>query len=649
MDNIFELSAALSYYTALSLAPLLILLLTLLSALSPGLQESLIVQVQDLAGTEAASVVRVVIQQADQRPDVRSLAGLIGFSALLFSASFVFAQLRSAFNRIMGHAPPAPATTTLWRDTVDFFKDKIFNIGLMVGFIFLAAVSLLLSAFLSLWFPSGQEWLYRAISSVGQWLIFALIFGGIFFMTPERKGSFRLSLLAGVLTSLLFNFGKMLIGIYLGQSAVGSAYGAAGSLVVLLVWVYYTSLIVFGGAEVAAILQFEGVPGGKRRGPLPFPAGPAAASATAAAKETSRWERVPKFFKRSQKVLIALILLLIIARAVLPGVIKDQINLYLARNIDGYHGSIDDFDLSLYRGAYQIQGLKFVKNGQEKTPLLEVRDIDLSVAWRALFRGRILADLVIDGARLNIIDSADGSKRQTGAEEKDWKDVFFTLLPIRVERLQIRDSEIHLLNFDLKETPLDVKLMAINLNASNIHNSLKEKDPLPTPVRATALFQGKAALNIEGRVNVLSKDLRFDLDGRLEEFPLTELNPLLLAYFPFTVTSGTLTLAAEAATRNGQLVGYVKPALRDIDVISSRETYPTLRRVGFEVVMALGNLILRNGQTVTVATKLSFEGPLKSPSFAVGEAFWKSVQNAFGQPIPAEVENSIHLDSVPGS
>ncbi len=253
-DSIFTQSAALSYYTALSLAPLLILLVTLLSTLAPDFQVKLLANIRGLVGPEAAQATKMIIDNAKEKPDVRTWAGLFGVLTLLFSASVIFGQLRTTLNQIFEMPPERPPDEKkrAWYYGIwTFARDKLFNMGMVLTFVFISIVSLLISSAISFYFNGTQEIIGQIVNFIVSMTIFTLLFAGIYLFLPTYKIKRRVALMSGFLTALLFTLGKSLIGLYIGESAVGSAYGAAGSLIILLVWVYYSSAIIFFCAEIA--------------------------------------------------------------------------------------------------------------------------------------------------------------------------------------------------------------------------------------------------------------------------------------------------------------------------------------------------------------------------------------------------------------
>lgn len=246
-------AASVAFYTALSLAPLLILFVTLTSTMTSGFEEAFEYQVQELVGNDAASAVALIITNAKERPDLASVSGFFGALTLLLSASLIFGELREAMNRIFETSAPVIENETVFHVVKSFLRDRVLQAGFALSFVFIMMVSLILSSLLSSTFKTEQS-VWKLINIVGSFFFYAGVFGLVFRFLPSGRTRWKESMLGGLITAVLFVIGKEVIGIYLGKSALGSAYGAAGSVIVLLVWVYYSAMITFIGAHVSAIL-----------------------------------------------------------------------------------------------------------------------------------------------------------------------------------------------------------------------------------------------------------------------------------------------------------------------------------------------------------------------------------------------------------
>lgn len=245
--QILTLSAALAFYTALSLAPLLLITLSVVSLLGGKAQAHLLEQIRSVLGNPASIAVTTIINSAQQRPHLGSVAGIIGILILLFSASSVFAQLQFSLNTIWDCS--TQSSTGWWI----LIRRRLLSVGMVISFGFLALVSLLVSAILSYVLTQNGE-IWQIVNLLVTLMVFTVAFAMIFKFLPDANISWKDSFYGGITTAILFAIGKSVIGIYLGHSAIGSAYGAAGSLIVLLAWVYYSATIVFTGAEITSVV-----------------------------------------------------------------------------------------------------------------------------------------------------------------------------------------------------------------------------------------------------------------------------------------------------------------------------------------------------------------------------------------------------------
>lgn len=251
----FQLAAALSYYTLLSMAPLLLIVTGLAGFLlgQQEVQQQLVEQIQALIGSDGASLMRTVIQNAD-RPDRGVWSMIVGVSLMVLGATTVFAQLQAALNRIFG-VEAAPASAVL-----GFLWTRLVAFGVVLSMGFLLLVTLILSAlmtalhqYLERYLP-GAPVLWQILNEAISLGLITLLIAALFKFVPNVLLAWRTTWVGAFTTAALFTVGKVLIGIYLGRASVGSAYGAAGSAVVLMVWVYYASLILFFGAEITKVV-----------------------------------------------------------------------------------------------------------------------------------------------------------------------------------------------------------------------------------------------------------------------------------------------------------------------------------------------------------------------------------------------------------
>lgn len=256
-DDCMRLAAALSYYTIFSLPALLILILMTTSVfMDPqDMQGRIGQQMRSLIGPDGADQIQTMIEYAN-RPDTGGpLAAIIGIGALLFGATGAFIQLQTALNKAWD-VKPDPAAGGV----KTFIVKRFFSLAMILGIAFLLLVSLVISALLVAFgdvvagfLPGVSDVLLQLLQHAVSLALIATLFAAMFKVLPDADIAWRDVWVGAVVTALLFVVGKFLIGLYLGNSEPGTAYGAAGSLAVLLVWIYYSAMILFFGAEFTQV------------------------------------------------------------------------------------------------------------------------------------------------------------------------------------------------------------------------------------------------------------------------------------------------------------------------------------------------------------------------------------------------------------
>lgn len=241
-------AASLTFFALVSLAPLLVLVLWLAASLYPSAQASLLAQIGDLAGAEAMAVAETVLRNASARPDIGSFAGIWSTVLLFVGATTVFARLQATLNLLFHTDAQQLGGILAW------LRKRVFSFGVVFALGFLIIVSTLLSTLMSLLFANAPRLMTVAGDGVSL-LVYALAFALMYHYLPDRRVSWRQAWIGGAITTALFVLGRWLIGLYLTRAAPGSAYGSMGTLVIMLVWMYYAALVFFVGALVTAVVD----------------------------------------------------------------------------------------------------------------------------------------------------------------------------------------------------------------------------------------------------------------------------------------------------------------------------------------------------------------------------------------------------------
>ncbi|MEO9136364.1 MAG: YihY/virulence factor BrkB family protein [Casimicrobiaceae bacterium] len=253
-----SMGAALAYYTIFSIAPLLIIAIAVAGFFfgADAARGEIFTQLRGLLGDQGATAIEAMVRSASQTGH-GSFAAIAGIVMLLIGATSVFGELQTDLDRIWDS--PEPRHGGLW----GMLRGRVLSFGMVLGIGFLLLVSLVLSAalaalghFWSGWFP-GWTFLLQAINFVISLLVVTGLFGMIYKFLPRCDIGWEDVWVGAGVTSLLFSIGKLLIGLYLGKSSVASSFGAAGSLVIVLLWVYYSSQVFLLGAEFTRVYSYR--------------------------------------------------------------------------------------------------------------------------------------------------------------------------------------------------------------------------------------------------------------------------------------------------------------------------------------------------------------------------------------------------------
>jgi membrane protein len=247
-----ELAAALSYYTLLSLAPLVLMAVAVAGLIFDRaiVEGKIVTEIRLLVGAEGSEVVQTVLRHAsDPKKSARSV--VVGIAMLVLGATTVFVQLQSSLNRIW-KVEESPQASVLWV----LVKERLLSLAMVLAIGFLLLVSLFVSAAVAAFGEttvgriSDAAAVLESLNVLVSLVVVTLLFAMIFKVMPDAPVAWRDVWVGAITTAVLFTIGKSLIGLYLGRTGIGSPYGAAGSLVVMTVWVFYASMIVFFGAEL---------------------------------------------------------------------------------------------------------------------------------------------------------------------------------------------------------------------------------------------------------------------------------------------------------------------------------------------------------------------------------------------------------------
>ena len=342
-------------------------------------------------------------------------------------------------------------------------------------------------------------------------------------------------------------------------------------------------------------------------------------------------------------VLGSLLIILIGLRIALPYILLNYVNRQLTM-IDGYTGHVNDIDVALYRGAYTIKQIKLDKTGGKvPVPFFAADIIDLSVQWKALLKGRIVAEIEVERPILNFVSGPSKATSQTDIDN-DWTKVVDNLLPIKLNRFQINNGKIHYRDFH-SSPKVNIEAGEVQILAENLTNAGQIKNTLPSTVKASAtVYNG--TVNLDMKINPLTAIPTFDLNARLSPVKITAMNDFLQAYGNFDAETGTISMYCEAAAKDKKITGYVKPIIKDLKVANWKEDKKNLGKKVWESIVDAVGWVLTNKRKDQIATTAEFTGNIDTPDVNTWVIIGQLLRNAFIQALYPALENSINLHSV---
>jgi len=353
-----------------------------------------------------------------------------------------------------------------------------------------------------------------------------------------------------------------------------------------------------------------------------------------------------RFSTTTGKTIIIIVVILICIRILMPYVVLHYANRTLATEMTGYYGHVEDIDIALIRGAYQLKNLyinKLDSNSNHQTPFFHTDLIDLAIEWKALFHGRINGQIDFRNPWLRFTkEKTDFSKVKK--DTSDFRAVLNKFMPLDINKFQVRDGMIEYLEPGSKP-PVDLVMTNTNVLALNLKNSYKSGETLPATVKASAgLYEGTLDLNL--KINPLTDRPTFLLDAELKNTNLTRFNDFFKAYGSFDVQQGRFGIYSEMAAENGRFKGYVKPVIKDLKVLGPKDRSKTVLQQLWEVIVGAAAMVLKNQHENQIATKIPMEGDFNNPKTDLLESILKVLSNAFVSALMPSINNEINLQSV---
>jgi hypothetical protein len=355
--------------------------------------------------------------------------------------------------------------------------------------------------------------------------------------------------------------------------------------------------------------------------------------------------------KTKWKIIICIAVILIIARLLLPYIVLQYVNNKLA-GLEEYQGRVEDIDIALIRGAYVINNITILKKVKENKrdkndtiPFFSSPEIDLSIQWKALFKGRIVGEIYVEHGVLSFVKGTHKGEN-ISADTTDFRKLIRDLMPLTINYFQINNSFIHYIDPN-SEPYVDVFMEGINVEAENLSNVEKRNVALPSTVIANGkVYEGNFNLNL--KLDALAEAPTFDLDARLVNLNLPALNNFLRAYGNFDVKAGEFNMYTEFAAKKGEFGGYVKPIVKNLDIVQWNKEEGNFKQILWETIVGASAAILKNQRKDQLASKIEIEGKFSDSSINIWKAISYLLRNAFVNALKPAIDNTININHIDG-
>lgn len=349
-----------------------------------------------------------------------------------------------------------------------------------------------------------------------------------------------------------------------------------------------------------------------------------------------RW----RFPRRTVLTLLIIVAVALLLRAAAPYVVLNLVNDRLA-NIPEYSGHVGGIELSILRGAYTMNDVKVMKgNGQLAEPFIAASRIDFSLAWRELFHGRIVSEIYVERGELTFVRGPDANRTQVPADKR-WQEVIEDLFPIDITYLEIHDGTLRYIDFSKPEYT-NVSINEAHVIATGLRNRQgDDQKELPARISLVGRTVGNGNLSFQLGMAPLSRQPYFDLDLKLRDVQLPEINAFLRRYANVDVSYGTAQLFIEAAGRDGRFEGYVKPFFENLDFRNLSDKERSLGGRVWESIVATLNTIFKNHSRDQLGTRVPFSGNFEQTDVSTWTAVANTVRNGFIRAFSESLEGTI--------
>jgi hypothetical protein len=343
-------------------------------------------------------------------------------------------------------------------------------------------------------------------------------------------------------------------------------------------------------------------------------------------------------------VVLALAAVALALRLMAPGYVQRSINRRLDR-IPGYSGHVGDIRLQLWRGAYRISDIEIVqRSGKVREPFFTAKQIDFSIAWREIFRGKFVSDIYITDGRLVFLRGPTEETSQLTADRR-WQDVINDIFPIDITHLEIKGGILRYVD-TTHEPRVDLAVQDLVVVATGLRNRpSNDGEVFPAKIDISGRSIGNGQLRLYAKLEPLAEQPHFDLAVELKKVSLPALNDFLRAYIGIDVARGQFEAFGQMAMQKGHYEGYVKPFLEHVDFTNTADDKKSLgERIWKDAVVAVFELF-KNNETKQLATRIPFSGDAQTMDVKTLRTILNGLHHGFIKALPQGFEGTTHPDN----
>jgi uncharacterized protein YhdP len=356
--------------------------------------------------------------------------------------------------------------------------------------------------------------------------------------------------------------------------------------------------------------------------------------------------RVRAWPRRVLITVVTIVVLLVAVRIALPYIVCNRIN-HRLKAVPGYRGQVGSVTISLWRGAYALNGISiFKQNGHEENPFFVAKYVDFSIAWRELIHGKIVSDILLEHPEVTIVKGPTPETSQKDTDKR-WQSVVEDIFPVNIQHLEIRQGVIRYID-DTRTPRVDLFIKNMEAVATGLRNrpaDTRVEYPAKVQIEGDSLGGGRLSLLVDAEP--LAEKPHFHLSLKVTHVNLPDLNESMRAVANVDVAKGTFEMVLEMGAKDGAFQGYVKPFFNDLDFKTREDKKGSLAAHLWEKAVSGLAWLVKNRPRDQVATRIPFQGEFGDSQIGL----WATVRNLFRhgfvRAFNPVVEGSVDPDKVP--